>query len=534
MLNVTQLGLTHTATFDNTDKHVTGFIAVSNSNNTTTSTTANANTADTTTSTTTNTNTANTELVVICFRGTVTNTNILTDLYFPQVHLPNLLLSDEYFDEMLGLMGHNSTTTATANITTNTISSVPRTAPGTVAHHRSPIHTSSTPIRITASTYRKESPRRGAHRHDEGREGEVESLLSGRTPPGVQYGSMEGDIENAMPRMGSSASPRGTFTPTSYLPAPTVNTNTNSSSDNSPYSTYSIHSYYKEEDEEEEEGEEEIAGSAGVLMEHGNATAAHHPGMLHAELSPLWYCCSAPCRQWVYSTLALTCGRETVPRVHWGFWEAYLSIRKEMMTALINTLLTRYIYIHTHSHSSQTSNSSRLIRIYCTGHSMGGALATIASLDISVNMSTILKSIRCILQKILTVPPNYLTPSVTQQPPVLTILREPVITVYSFGTPRVGNTSFAELVNYCLVPHPTDLPCPCYSPSTNHYRIILDGDLIPMIPKQLLCRHVIGNWKHCGTPILLSNDQSGMCIYLFVYIFICVYVYIYIHTAYVL
>ena len=143
----------------------------------------------------------------------------------------------------------------------------------------------------------------------------------------------------------------------------------------------------------------------------------------------------------------------------------------------------------------------------CTvGHSLGGALATLASLDLAVNMHPIISTItKEINRKLSARATASISPTGTSLSPQF--IKEPLVTVYTFGTPRIGNEVFAALVNHCLVPSKSLHN----SNHTNNYRVVMDGDIIPMIPKQLLCRQMsmgLGNWKHCGTPILLSAVED--------------------------
>lgn len=53
--------------------------------------------------------------------------------------------------------------------------------------------------------------------------------------------------------------------------------------------------------------------------------------------------------------------------LHSGFWEAYLTVR-----GFIHTVIRQEL-------------AARPAHVYCTGHSLGGALATIASLDLAIH-----------------------------------------------------------------------------------------------------------------------------------------------------
>ena len=103
----------------------------------------------------------------------------------------------------------------------------------------------------------------------------------------------------------------------------------------------------------------------------------------------------------------LTIPDDEQPYMHRGFLRAYEIIRPELIDA-VKDIQPRHIYM--------------------TGHSLGGALATLAALDIRM-----------------------------QFPPIC-------VTMYSFGSPRVGESVFARIYNY-MVP--------------DSYRIVHDGDRAP-------------------------------------------------------
>ena len=58
--------------------------------------------------------------------------------------------------------------------------------------------------------------------------------------------------------------------------------------------------------------------------------------------------------------------RETTSRVHGGFWRAYSTIREQLYEATVSAL----------------ADAGPKARLYCTGHSLGGALATLAAYDL--------------------------------------------------------------------------------------------------------------------------------------------------------
>ena len=106
--------------------------------------------------------------------------------------------------------------------------------------------------------------------------------------------------------------------------------------------------------------------------------------------------------------------------VHKGFSDAYNDISEELLTAISNQ-----------------KSLHKSASIIVTGHSLGGALATLCAID------------------------------------VREILKFPLekVTFYSFGSPRVGNDKFADYVmelfeggNYKRVTHYTDMVVHCPPP----------------------------------------------------------------------
>lgn len=97
--------------------------------------------------------------------------------------------------------------------------------------------------------------------------------------------------------------------------------------------------------------------------------------------------------------------------VHQGFLDIYQSARKQIVTAM--------------------SKLSPQKQLYLTGHSLGGSLATLCAADLATN----------------------------------TKFRDP--SVYTFGSPRVGNTTFAGQFNRKTGPH---------------YRVYNRNDMVPSLP----------------------------------------------------
>ncbi|KAF0707836.1 Aste57867_6525 [Aphanomyces stellatus] len=126
-------------------------------------------------------------------------------------------------------------------------------------------------------------------------------------------------------------------------------------------------------------------------------------------------------------------------RLHAGFWEAYCSIRDQLHTALAAHTDKPWVF---------------------TGHSLGGALATIAAFDASRTFKT-------------------------------------HVTMYNYGSPRVGNHAFAKV----------------FPRHVTGFRIVNDGDIVVGGPKFAVA--FLGGrvapliYKHVGTAVLLSERAHG-------------------------
>jgi triacylglycerol lipase len=108
-------------------------------------------------------------------------------------------------------------------------------------------------------------------------------------------------------------------------------------------------------------------------------------------------------------------------KVHYGFWQAYSSIRQELYTTL---------------------QKEEITNLFITGHSLGGALSTITSLDIAEELGY------------------------------------PNISMINFGSPRVGNPDYVEIYKQYI---------------KNYYRVTHGSDPIPRLPPTLLGFYHIGN-----------------------------------------
>lgn len=121
-------------------------------------------------------------------------------------------------------------------------------------------------------------------------------------------------------------------------------------------------------------------------------------------------------------------------KVHRGFLYKYLSIRNSIINET-NNIISKH----------------KINDIYISGHSSGGALATIASLDF-----------------------YYLYP-------------EQIIKTITFGSPKIVNKAFAEEYKRCI---------------NNSIRIINKNDIIPYLP--ILPKNI---YQHIEEPLILNNKN---------------------------
>lgn len=204
------------------------------------------------------------------------------------------------------------------------------------------------------------------------------------------------------------------------------------------------------------------------------------------------------------------------PSVHSGFWESYSVVRE-----FVHGVLRRELALE----SSQ---------VYFTGHSLGGALATLACLDVSIHtiprMNALLRCKRDISraaaaaaaasasasEQTAHTPTHEIlrsskAPSSPQSPQGEARLsatslsknatsnttsqpnnfRKIKVSLYTFGSPKVGNRNFKQLFNKIV-------------PDT--FRTCVDGDIVTAVPPRS------SGYVHIGTEILLDGNESGSII----------------------
>lgn len=126
-------------------------------------------------------------------------------------------------------------------------------------------------------------------------------------------------------------------------------------------------------------------------------------------------------------------------KVHKGFHDAYLSVRPHVLSIIQNL---KKIY--------------PLAKIYATGHSLGGALAILAAIDLDQ-------------------------------------MGMDIAGVYTYGQPRVGNKNFAAFYDNNL-------------PQT--YRAVDNADMVPHLPP------MIGGFQHSGQEVWyhpIGMYQFSLC-----------------------
>lgn len=106
-------------------------------------------------------------------------------------------------------------------------------------------------------------------------------------------------------------------------------------------------------------------------------------------------------------------------------------------------------------------------------------MAILAATEIAINMKSIFQVFEIIFQR------NQFN---NYQLEVHGKLPIPILQVYVFGCPRVGNISFVNSVQK-LIP--------------NFYRVQVDGDIVTMVPK------LLGFYRHIGTLVLLDEEANG-------------------------
>lgn len=185
-----------------------------------------------------------------------------------------------------------------------------------------------------------------------------------------------------------------------------------------------------------------------------NAHAPPHDESALDSASHLRKCCIDTAK---YIVSLIPLARQTLPRVHLGFLAAFSSIRRQFLRAFACSVVEHHIRYNVPP------------KIYVCGHSLGGALALLAGLDISLNTDVICDFI-------------------SEQHKIPATFHRCII--YTFGSPRVGNATFVNMVHDIVN-------------KNNIFRVEVDGDVICRMPQFL------GMYRHCGVHVLIDADESG-------------------------
>jgi hypothetical protein len=138
--------------------------------------------------------------------------------------------------------------------------------------------------------------------------------------------------------------------------------------------------------------------------------------------------------------MAAGAAEEESAAVHVGFLRGYLSVRERLIQML------------TQLRKDGGGKSDGPWTIYVTGHSLGGALATLCAADIG------------------------------------RVFDEDSIIMYNFGSPRVGNLAFVKEFNE-VVPEA--------------FRVVNDADVVARVPRSRL-----QNYFHVGRTVLVTNKPG--------------------------
>ncbi|XP_057772152.1 uncharacterized protein LOC130991777 isoform X1 [Salvia miltiorrhiza] len=132
-------------------------------------------------------------------------------------------------------------------------------------------------------------------------------------------------------------------------------------------------------------------------------------------------------------------------QVHSGFLSAYDSVRTRLITLIKQAT----------GHRDDSVESLPTWHIYVAGHSLGGALATLLALELASS-------------------------ELAQRGAIS-------VTMYNFGSPRVGNRRFAEIYNQKV---------------KDSWRVVNHRDIIPTVPRLM-------GYCHVAQPVYLTAGNQG-------------------------
>ncbi|KDD74219.1 hypothetical protein H632_c1481p0, partial [Helicosporidium sp. ATCC 50920] len=112
--------------------------------------------------------------------------------------------------------------------------------------------------------------------------------------------------------------------------------------------------------------------------------------------------------------------------VHHGFLTAYASVRPQLLQVIADALV-------------EEARDEAPWTVLLTGHSLGGALATLCAGDLASSFA----AGRAEAVPVTAAEPETASPSLASSPP-FRLRRQPALRVYTFGSPRVGNKAYAR------------------------------------------------------------------------------------------
>lgn len=173
-------------------------------------------------------------------------------------------------------------------------------------------------------------------------------------------------------------------------------------------------------------------------------------------------------------------------KLHSGFLKAYQSVQPALLQIL--QALLKY--------KTDAENNGTPWNIYITGHSLGGALATITAFDIGRINSRLFGTNDAVLRYY-------------DDKEFLSTLAEAKITMYTFGAPRVGDKNFRDLFN-SLIPSTFRYCQPyCHFIEIKYiYRIVNNQDIVARIPRASKANRLLA-YEHIGKTVMVDDEALG-------------------------
>lgn len=134
---------------------------------------------------------------------------------------------------------------------------------------------------------------------------------------------------------------------------------------------------------------------------------------------------------------------------------------------------------------STTEADPVAIDVKFCGHSLGAAIASLAAFELAENLKVIIEAFtmeECF---------NVAKSQGLMKLPSIVACPAPKISLYMFGSPRVGNRQFSTSIARKI---------------DNIYRIQVNGDVVTMMPK------FVGFYRHIGTAVIVDEEESGSII----------------------